>query len=813
MTSQADSSESDMHSQPSSGVRFRFSLLGELRIVHAGEPIPPPPYRTHSFLAALLLRPRPLRRVRLIGLLYPDLPERAGRRRLSDLLWLLRRSLSDLPLHVGPQEVYLPPDARWLDVEAFRQAAGRPDLSDWLEALALYRGDLLESIYDDWLLEEREALYLQQVRLSHRACDELLQRQRLGEALPLAERLVRAEPYDEKALRVLMKVYRAVGRRGAALAAYERFAALAADELGAEPDSATQALAQAIRRSSSRIRFGPTSPLPADDTPAALLRHGQQALLRGDRATVEDTLQLLRVHPDCREEDVRLLEIDLALFFEEYDGAARMLKSCDSRQGAVLVRVARLAVEQHKAAAARDGASRALVLANEAGDRQSELDALLVLAQMQRKLGQGVQAARSAEQALDLARSCAAPAGIAQALVMKGVGQIREGRYAQALSTLHEARSLAHEHGLRRTLAEALHWIGWAQSYRGALLDGLATGEEALTIWRDLGLPRREVRALHNLATVQAQLGRTADSLRTLEQARAICEQLVEPISLAINEYNVAATLLYHDDGLAARAVAVAETALATLRAHDQPGWEAAALAILGYALWVAEEHDAALEALHQAYTAHERLGELGVLPELLAYQGLAHLGLGHSVQALDFTQRAVLALAQGEVSDEVIPEIYYAHAVALAANGEEGQAGSYLARGYENLLAVAAQLEDEPARQAYFHRNPTTRRLMQELQVRGMAAAPASGVVSRRLPASRGGPPLQVTWTVDAGPADVALKQAEGAIALRRARLSRLLREAQVQGATPTVGQLAETLAVSKRTIQRDLAALRSER
>lgn len=102
--------------------------------MHAGEPIPSPPYPPHSFLAALLLRPRPLRRVRLIGLLYPDLPERAGRRRLSDLLWLLRRSLSDLPLplHIGPQEVCLPPDACWLDVEAFRQAAGRPDLSDFL---------------------------------------------------------------------------------------------------------------------------------------------------------------------------------------------------------------------------------------------------------------------------------------------------------------------------------------------------------------------------------------------------------------------------------------------------------------------------------------------------------------------------------------------------------------------------------------------------------------------------------------------------------------------------------------------------------
>ena len=68
----------------------------------------------------------------------------------------------------------------------------------------------------------------------------------------------------------------------------------------------------------------------------------------------------------------------------------------------------------------------------------------------------------------------------------------------------------------------------------------------------------------------------------------------------------------------------------------------------------------------------------------------------------------------------------------------------------------------------------------------------------------------VPVTLTVDAGPADVALKQARGAIALRRTRLARLLREAQAQGATPTVAQLAEVLGVSTRTIKRDLAALR---
>ncbi len=68
----------------------------------------------------------------------------------------------------------------------------------------------------------------------------------------------------------------------------------------------------------------------------------------------------------------------------------------------------------------------------------------------------------------------------------------------------------------------------------------------------------------------------------------------------------------------------------------------------------------------------------------------------------------------------------------------------------------------------------------------------------------------MPVRWTVDAGPADAALKHAQGAIALRRARLARLLREAELQGARPIVAQLAEALDVSPRTVKRDLAALR---
>lgn len=791
----------------------RFFLLGELRITQNTQAIPTPAFRTHSLLAALLLHPGPQRRERLAGLLFPDVLESTGRRRLSDLLWLLRKSLPDLPLEADAQEICLPREARWLDVEAFRHTAGSSDPDDWHQALALYQGDLLENVYDDWLLEQREVLYLKYIRLLHRACEHEIQHRRFEQALPLAERLVQVEPYDERALRSLMMAYRQRGRRGAALAAYERFVALAADELGAEPEAATCALAEAIRSAGTPLQADASLPTADKESPETLLRQGQQALVHGDGATVRACLQRLRADfPSFPREAACLLEVDLALFQEEFERAGRLLESCDRRQAAVLVRVAQLALERRRAAEAADVASQVLMLADQAGDPHTELEAVLVLAGAQRRLGQGVQAARSAERALTLARRYGSPVGVVRALVAKGHNRHRQGRYAQALSLYHEARSVAHEHGLRRLLAETLHWIAMVQSYQGALLDAQDNNLAALDIWRDLGLPSREVKVLQNLAYVHAQLGRTAESLGSLERAQQLCEDLGEPVRVAVNQYHLADTLLYHDEAQAPRASVLAQEALETFRRHNQPGWEAATLTTRGRALWLAGQHAAALDVFHRAHRIYERLGELAFLPELWAFQALAHLGLGQCAPALDCTHRALLAVAQGEVSEEAVSDVYCAHAMALAACGQEEQAHPYLARAYDRLLAVAAQLEDEAARQAFFHHNPTTRRLMSEVYARGMAVPPAAGVVTRALPAARGGRPIRVRWTVDAGPPDVALKQAKGAIALRRIRLSRLLAEAEAQGAAPTVAQLAEILDVSPRTIQRDLAALRHE-
>ena len=72
----------------------------------------------------------------------------------------------------------------------------------------------------------------------------------------------------------------------------------------------------------------------------------------------------------------------------------------------------------------------------------------------------------------------------------------------------------------------------------------------------------------------------------------------------------------------------------------------------------------------------------------------------------------------------------------------------------------------------------------------------------------------VEVTWTVttseDEAISGKACPERSRRTARRQHRLLCLLREAQEQGAAPTVEDLAEALGVSRATVKRDLAGLR---
>jgi hypothetical protein len=70
----------------------------------------------------------------------------------------------------------------------------------------------------------------------------------------------------------------------------------------------------------------------------------------------------------------------------------------------------------------------------------------------------------------------------------------------------------------------------------------------------------------------------------------------------------------------------------------------------------------------------------------------------------------------------------------------------------------------------------------------------------------------VEVVWTIDAGLEDAEVRRRHGKDGLRQVRILRLIDEALDQGGAPTIEDLAQALAVTPRTIKRDLAVLSSK-
>lgn len=70
----------------------------------------------------------------------------------------------------------------------------------------------------------------------------------------------------------------------------------------------------------------------------------------------------------------------------------------------------------------------------------------------------------------------------------------------------------------------------------------------------------------------------------------------------------------------------------------------------------------------------------------------------------------------------------------------------------------------------------------------------------------------VEVVWTIDAGPEDAEVRRLHGKGGWRQVRILRLIDEALDQGGVPSIEDLAKALAVTPRTIKRDLAVLQSK-
>lgn len=143
----------------------------------------------------------------------------------------------------------------WLDVtelearveEAARAGSPSTSLAAARAALTLVRGELLADEADPWWAEaERAAVARTVARARLLAAEAALAGGRPADAASDAERVLDRDPYDESALRVLMRAHAASGRPASALAAYARARTRLGEDLGVGPTGETEDLHTAI---------------------------------------------------------------------------------------------------------------------------------------------------------------------------------------------------------------------------------------------------------------------------------------------------------------------------------------------------------------------------------------------------------------------------------------------------------------------------------------------------------------------------------------------------------------------------------------
>ncbi len=208
--------------------------------------------RAQRLLVHLLLhRHRALTREQIAFTLFPDLTE-------PNALATLRRALNDVRAAFSAltKEAWIlsdsgalrwnPNASYWLDIQEFEQLLQDATPSALYNAVALYRGDLVRELDDEWILGERERFRqlqmgaLQKLAAHHRALGEFTT------ALDCARKQLALDPFAEAAHREMIALQYEMGDRAAALAHYERVRAQLRDELGVEPMEETRALIAAI---------------------------------------------------------------------------------------------------------------------------------------------------------------------------------------------------------------------------------------------------------------------------------------------------------------------------------------------------------------------------------------------------------------------------------------------------------------------------------------------------------------------------------------------------------------------------------------
>ena len=228
---------------------LEIQVIGELEVRLAGAKAElPAGRRVRALLGWLVVHPGRHSRSRLAGQFWPDVLEASARASLRSAIWALRSALGPdfgSCLATDRDTVTLAADGLWVDLREVRRLIAQGQSA---AALDLCRGDLLQELDDDWVVEAREELDRD---IAAALLDLMQQAAAAGDsaaAAGLARRRAALCPLDESAGADLIRALIQAGDAPAALAALAKLRDRLGSELGIGVSAGTAALVSRLQR-------------------------------------------------------------------------------------------------------------------------------------------------------------------------------------------------------------------------------------------------------------------------------------------------------------------------------------------------------------------------------------------------------------------------------------------------------------------------------------------------------------------------------------------------------------------------------------
>lgn len=243
-----------------------ISLFGKFRVTaHNEAPLPLETTKVQELFFYLLLHAnRPHPREKLAELLWQGSSETQSRKYLRHALWQLQSTLDESTgihnlLVTDADWIQINPNASyWLDTQEFEtayvrsQGKNKHEISPvsaqaMMDAVTLYKGDLLENWYQDWCIFARERLQNQYLIMLHKLMVYCEITQQYEAGILYGMKMLQCDLAREQTHRRLMRLYFLSGDRTRALRQFERCTAILRAELDVAPAPRTLELVQQIR--------------------------------------------------------------------------------------------------------------------------------------------------------------------------------------------------------------------------------------------------------------------------------------------------------------------------------------------------------------------------------------------------------------------------------------------------------------------------------------------------------------------------------------------------------------------------------------